>query len=672
MKNVYLKFTDKWWFWMVLCIILYANTFNHEYVIDDQIVVTKNGLTQKGIEGVSEIFSHSYLFGYDGREDESYRPLTLTTFALERSFFDADPKISHIIQVLLYGLTVLMLFKMLMAIFGETKNSWITAVVFLFAVHPIHTEVVANVKSRDELLSALFLFSSLFLFAKWVLNPNWKLLSGALLVYFLATLSKETAVPAVLLFPAIAWYLNKERSWAPMIKSLVILIPLIVYFTIRSVVLSDVLIQDPIDPVANSLALAENGTELFASNLAIFTKYLQLCVLPIALSWDYSVAQLPIVGFGSISALIGFGLLIGLFILLVMGARSKHVYGFGVLVFLSTFVATSNFFFLINCPLGERFMFIPVLGILMIIVPIISDILKNRNWIKYGFVVLMLVGSYFIVRTIDRNADWKSNLTIYTSGVEVSPKSVKAHFNLGTECIVQGDLQLDSLSKKDWYVKALESLENARNVYDDYVNIYENQGYVYGELSKLSVDPTEKKAFLLKGKAILDLAIDSLKFEKSALFLNQSFILMQLVSIEKDSTQRKMYLEDILQLVQQKKEYGAEDFHHEIYALSELKKYNELLTLTELKASNYPEKADLVAEMSRMAFSRNDFQMSLRLLDQYLKMKPEDLSSMSNKGMLLEILGKKQEALLIYEEVLKRDPNQQHARALYEKLKLSK
>jgi hypothetical protein len=672
MMNFIKKIADKWWFWMTLCIILYANTFNHEYVIDDQIVITKNSLTQKGVEGIQEIFSHSYLYGYDEREDESYRPLTLTTFALERSFFDADPKMSHIIQVLLYGLTVWMLFKMLITIFGETKKSWITAVVFLFAVHPIHTEVVANVKSRDELLSALFLFSSLFLFAKWVLNPTWKMLLGTLILYFLATLSKETAVPAVLLFPAVAWYLNEERTWSQLSKSIVIIIPLSVYLSIRYSVLSDVLIQDQIDPVANSLVLAESGIELFASNLSIFTKYLQLCVFPVALSWDYSVAQLPIVGFGSVSALIGFVLLIGLFVLLVMGLRSKHVYGFGVLVFLSTFVATSNFFFLINCPLGERFMFIPVLGILLIIVPFISDFLKNRSWINYGLVVWMLIGSYFFARTIDRNADWKSNLTIYTSGVEVSPKSVKAHFNLGTECIVQGDLQLDSLSKKDWYVKALESLENARNVYDDYVNIYENQGYVYGELSKLTVEPTEKKAFLLKGKAILNLAIDSLKFKKSTLFLNQSFILMQLVSIEKDSAQRKLYLEDILHLVQQKKEYGAEDFHHEIYALSELKKYNELLALTELKASSYPEKADLVAEMSRMAFSRNDFQMSLRLLDQYLKMKPEDLSSMSNKGMLLEILGKKQEALLIYKEVLNRDPNQQHARALYEKLKLSK
>lgn len=73
--------------------------------------------------------------------------------------------------------------------------------------------------------------------------------------------------------------------------------------------------------------------------------------------------------------------------------------------------------------------------------------------------------------------------------------------------------------------------------------------------------------------------------------------------------------------------------------------------------------------MSRLAFARNDYLMSYNLLNEYLKIKPGDLSSMSNKGMLLEILGRKEEALKTYEEVLSKDPNHQHAKALYEKLK---
>jgi protein O-mannosyl-transferase len=162
------KYIEKWWFWILASFLLYANTLKHEYVIDDLIVVTNNRLTQEGVSAIPEIFSHSYLYGYDGREDESYRPLTLTSFAIERSLFDADPFFSHLIQVLLYGLTILVLFRLLTQIFESTNLKWAFAVAFLFMLHPIHTEVVANVKSRDELFCALFLFSALHFFLKAV------------------------------------------------------------------------------------------------------------------------------------------------------------------------------------------------------------------------------------------------------------------------------------------------------------------------------------------------------------------------------------------------------------------------------------------------------------------------------------------------------------------------
>jgi len=156
-----MKWVENKWFWLIGCFVLYANTLNHSYAVDDLIVVQKNSLTQKGIEAIPELFSHSYLFGYDGREDESYRPITLTTFAIERSLFNASSRGSHFIQVALYALFVWVTFCYLRLLFGENRLKIAAIICVLFALHPIHTEVVANIKSRDELLSALFLFSAL-------------------------------------------------------------------------------------------------------------------------------------------------------------------------------------------------------------------------------------------------------------------------------------------------------------------------------------------------------------------------------------------------------------------------------------------------------------------------------------------------------------------------------
>jgi tetratricopeptide (TPR) repeat protein len=120
-----MKVLEKWWFWFALSFITYANTLNHDYTIDDLIVVTSNKMTQEGIGGIPELFKHSYLFGYDGREDESYRPVTLASFAVEKSFLDAKPAASHFVQVLLYGLCMIVVFKYLSRLFGEEKKDYL-------------------------------------------------------------------------------------------------------------------------------------------------------------------------------------------------------------------------------------------------------------------------------------------------------------------------------------------------------------------------------------------------------------------------------------------------------------------------------------------------------------------------------------------------------------------
>ena len=126
------------------------------------------------------------------------------------------------------------------------------------------------------------------------------------------------------------------------------LVPSVFYIAIRSIVLSDVLIADPIDPVANSLVLAESGIESFSTNLSIFTRYIQLSIFPIQMSWDYSLSAFPLVGFGDTNALIGLVFLLGVLAILISGIFKRHLAGFGALIFIASFAATSNFFFLIN------------------------------------------------------------------------------------------------------------------------------------------------------------------------------------------------------------------------------------------------------------------------------------------------------------------------------------
>ncbi|MES2799838.1 MAG: hypothetical protein V4638_07465 [Bacteroidota bacterium] len=668
MKKLF-EIGNKWWFWMGLVVVLYGNTLGHEYVIDDQIVVTNNSLTKEGISAIPEIFKHSYLFGYDGREDESYRPLTLATFAVERSLFDANPASSHLIQVLLYGLLIFVVFQFL-KLFLKDKLSlgWIFISTLLFAIHPIHTEVVANVKSRDELLCALFLFSSLLFYVKYLdrkaLSENGnRFLLIALSLFFLAALSKETAIPAIVLFPVIAWISSGKKH---LLSSICLLAPLGIYFLIRITVLSDVLIADKIDPVANSLALATSTSELLSSNFAIFGKYLQLMFFPWQLSWDYSVAQLPIVSFGSISSMLGLISMLMIIILAAIGTIKRNVAGFGAMLFLSTFVATSNFLFLINCPLGERFMFIPLLGLILLVIYFLQKLSlkveQSANAMKYFSIGVVLL---FAVRTIIRNQDWKNNLQIYQSGVAICPKSVKTNFNLGTEYITQSKGQTLPQLKSDFLDSAIVYLTKAELAFNAYPNIYENKSYALAELSKMeNADTLKKKEYLLAAKSTIDFALDSLQLYKVNLIQNQYFNINALIQIEKDEKQRENLFEALLLLTKKAKKIAQDDYHNAFYALLNLHRKQELIEHIVKHGANFPELIGLTSEQALKYFDEKDYSSAIRLINVYMQVVPKDLGMKTNLGMMYELSGEKEMAKKIYQEVLAVEPQNVKAQTL--------
>ena len=86
------------------------------------------------------------------------------------------------------------------------------AVSVLFAAHPIHTEVVANIKSRDEILAYLFGTIMLICFLKFKESNLKKWLYASLSFYFLAILSKENAILFIAILPFINYYLSLEKG----------------------------------------------------------------------------------------------------------------------------------------------------------------------------------------------------------------------------------------------------------------------------------------------------------------------------------------------------------------------------------------------------------------------------------------------------------------------------
>jgi hypothetical protein len=149
----------------LLAVVLYSASFNYDYTYDDTAVVAQNRYVQKGFDGIGDILHSQYFEGFDAHMNAmAYRPVSLISFAVEYEFFGQAAGPHHAVNIILYALTGILLFFTLHRLLRNYHYSLPFIIALLFVAHPIHAEVVANIKNRDELLGFFnFLVSILFL-----------------------------------------------------------------------------------------------------------------------------------------------------------------------------------------------------------------------------------------------------------------------------------------------------------------------------------------------------------------------------------------------------------------------------------------------------------------------------------------------------------------------------
>lgn len=203
------SFLHRYKFWLlgVFAALLYFNTIPNSYNLDDELVTTTDPayphrLTSKGFEGLTAIFTEPYYKDDQGYAYD-YRPVTLFTFWLENNLFSPSPALSHTINAILYGLLCSLLGIVLAALLANYSSLLWIIITVLFIIHPIHTEVVASIKNRDEILSVIFSLAALYYLSKAKAKQHYIpfLLSIGLMV--LALLTKTTIIFFALLTPLV-------------------------------------------------------------------------------------------------------------------------------------------------------------------------------------------------------------------------------------------------------------------------------------------------------------------------------------------------------------------------------------------------------------------------------------------------------------------------------------
>ena len=402
----------------VISIILYSNSFNHGFTVDDPLLITENKIVQKGISSIGEIWTSSYLQGYNSEVDAAYRPLSLTQFAIEKSIFGGKSGMMHFMHVLYYALGILLCYFFSLKLFkGNKLIAFITTLLYL--AHPIHTEVVNNLKSRDEIMLMLGTMGMGYFYLKYLDKKESKALILALIFYFVALFSKETAVSFFLLIPLLYLWIQQVWNKEALVHGAYFLGISILYFLVRTVVVGTYDIE--MDFMNNALLQGDgNILQRFPNAMLLMGKYLVMLFVPYPLSVDYSFDAIPLNGWSSVwtyLSLLTYGLMT---FFAIKGIREKKIYGLLISWFLITIVVASNVIILIGSTFAERFLFVPSFAFCAGIGFALFHLLGKKSLIVAG-IISIAAGSWTFVR----NSHWKSDKTIFARDVHFQQNSAR-------------------------------------------------------------------------------------------------------------------------------------------------------------------------------------------------------------------------------------------------------
>ena len=485
-----------------LCIILgiisflvYANTLFHGFVLDDVMVLKENTMVLQGSKAIPELLTTPHMRGYLVIPNDLYRPLSLAMFAMEVQLFGVNATAHHFFNILTFAGCVIMLFLFLNKFLGGKRTAIAFIAALIFAVHPIHTEVVANIKSRDELMCFFFAFWSLNLFMNYMKEGKMlQLVLGAIAI-FLAFISKETVIAFLGIIPLLFFvYYNEDKKRAIFI-SVATVVAFLIFFAIRTSVLNTYNANQPgagIEFIDNALVKAPNAASKFATEVVVMGRYLKLMFIPYPLLCTYSYNAIPFSSLGDIwflLSLIAYGGMIYVAITRFLKDK-KDPWAFSIIFFLATIFLFSNFPFLMGAELAERFAFFASMGICLAAALafekwILKEDAVNVASLKSSKVLMILVPLTLIFggMTVARNFDWKDDYTLYKADVEKSPNDSRLYHNVATAMAESMyNLEPDTSKRRQMDMDAIAYLRKGLEIYPDYSDIHVEMGRIFDRL----------------------------------------------------------------------------------------------------------------------------------------------------------------------------------------------
>lgn len=500
----------------IIAFVAYGDTLTLKYASDDRMIIFENDYTLTG--DVKNVMTKDAFTGYFGDVDKlvaggRYRPLSQLTFMLEYKLFGGNikdeaglqrapqneklfsdsplPVIQHAINVLYFIVLCFLILMVLQKIFPKYENEkWYCSLPFLatliFMLHPLHTEAVANIKGRDEIMCMLGAMAALYCSLRYVEKRQWWWLILSFIAMLFGIFSKENAITFIAVVPLALFLMSGEKKWHDYVWTLVPLVAAsLIFLAARSHALGGLFNGNNDNQLLlnNPFVNSTKGEEI-ATVLVTWAIYLRLMIFPHPLTHDYYPNQIEITNFSNPVVWLILILILALAYFVIRSLikhykqpnEKRRVTVFAIAFFIITFSITSNLLFNLGTFMNERFLFMPLLGFALLVAYGMVKLVTRaetpkpvkqpartpkqrvqpaveatpRKPIAIIVIFCLLCGAY-TAKTAVRNLAWHDDATLFTTDVETSSESMKCTLSAGGSF-----LKLYEQTNKQEYLKKAE------------------------------------------------------------------------------------------------------------------------------------------------------------------------------------------------------------------------
>jgi len=448
-RNTFEKYELKWVIpIVVVCLLIFANSLGGEFVYDDLRQIVRNPLVQDNSLIWTSLTSDVWAFKAYGTVAASnyWRPTFTAWHILNFRLFGANPYGWHVMNLLLHtGVCVLSYFLLRR---WNIAPMLACAIALIFAVHPVHVESVAWISGSPDLLFALAFLGSLWFAQNYADKNKINDLIFSLLLYAAALGAKEIGLLCLPIYFVI-FFTGREKEKGVKffdVRSFAFVAVAVVYFFTRLSVLG-MLSRPPED--------AASFGEAILSVPAIFVFYLRQIFFPYWLSVNYplhSVSQISVINF-VLPLIISLVVLGAIYYL----ARRSKAGALAAMLFLLPLIPVMNAAFFPPAQLvHDRYLYLPLLGILMLLALFAARFVKEKHILAVSAVISLLL----CFQTFTYNTAWANELALWSWSVKV---------DRGADTLSQYASELSENGRVDEAIQAYSESLNVRPLTRSYL-----------------------------------------------------------------------------------------------------------------------------------------------------------------------------------------------------------